>query len=289
MPIFAVNEMQYEFVYDALSFTLACMMATTLFLWFRISAINEKYKSAVLISGMVTFIAAYHYFRIFNSWVEAYNYAEITEKMNPDGSFDVKAPTPSGVPFNDAYRYMDWLLTVPLLLMEIVMVMKLKKSVANRKMLQLGCSSALMIILGYPGELILEQSQLSKRWAFWAVAMCPFLYIVYELTMGLADALNEEKHDHIKSKIWWAQRATIISWLTYPIVYIIPMLGAKGAQAVVGIQIGYCLSDIISKCGVGLLIYQITMAKSANMIRGPKGNPMGGDIEAQASEMDPLL
>jgi bacteriorhodopsin len=55
---------------------------------------------------------------------------------------------------------------------------------------------------------------------------------------------------------------TVISWCTYPIVYLFPMFGIEAAQAVVGIQIGYCASDIISKCGVGLVIYQITYAKS---------------------------
>merc|ERR1711975_176801 len=74
--------------------------------------------------------------------------------------------------------------------------------------------------------------------------------------------LDSEPDQRVRSLIWLAQRATIISWLTYPIVYIIPMLGAKGASAVVGIQMGYCISDIISKCGVGLLIYNVTVAKS---------------------------
>jgi bacteriorhodopsin len=55
---------------------------------------------------------------------------------------------------------------------------------------------------------------------------------------------------------------TVISWCTYPVVYLFPMLGIKAATAVVSIQIGYCVSDIISKCGVGLVIYQISYAKS---------------------------
>merc|ERR1712113_650516 len=48
------------------------MMATTMYLWFRAFAVRDQYRSAVLISGLVTFIAAYHYIRIFNSWVDAY-------------------------------------------------------------------------------------------------------------------------------------------------------------------------------------------------------------------------
>jgi len=268
--VYELNEDQYEIVYDMLSLTLASMMATTLFLWFRLGSIHEQHKSALLISGLVCFIAAYHYMRIFDSWTEAYEFASIGEDaaQNNDGSYTINAPRPSGVPFNDAYRYMDWLLTVPLLLMEIVLVMKLPKDVAFKKCTTLGLSSALMIIIGYPGELILEPEKLGQRWGYWAAALIPFVYIVWELTLGLKSALEEEDDNRIKNKIWWSQRLTIFSWLTYPFVYIIPMLGAEGAAAVVGIQIGYCFADIIAKCGVGLLIYQITLAKSRAAFKG---------------------
>ena len=80
----------------------------------------------------------------------------------------------TGVPFNDAYRYMDWLLTVPLLLIEIILVMDLSDEETVSKSWQLGSAAALMIILGYPGELILEQSKLGTRWIFWCLAMIPF-------------------------------------------------------------------------------------------------------------------
>merc|ERR1712048_748525 len=55
---------------------------------------------------------------------------------------------------------------------------------------------------------------------------------------------------------------TVVSWCTYPVVYLFPFLNLSGAQAVVGIQLGYCVSDVISKCGVGFLIYNITIQKS---------------------------
>ena len=171
-------------------------------------------------------------------------------------------PTLSGVPFNDAYRYMDWLLTVPLLLIEIVFVMDLSPEETKTKSWQLGLASALMIILGYPGELILEESKLGTRWIFWSLAMLPFFFVVYTLIVGLANATNDEKNLSIRSQIRAAQYLTVISWCTYPIVYIIPMMGATGANAMVGIQMGYCVSDIVSKCGVGLLNYNITVAKS---------------------------
>merc|ERR1712154_591923 len=192
-----------------LSFALASMMATTMYLWFRSFAVHDKYKSAVLTSGLVTFIAAYHYIRIFN----------------------------------DAYRYMDWLLTVPLLLIEILLVMKLDEATFGAKSKSLGVGSALMIVSGYYGELCVS-GDLTPRWVCWFVSMCFFLYIVYELLVGLAAATNSESDPVIKSKIQTAQVMTVISWCTYPVVYLFPMLGITASSAVVAIQIGYCVSDI---------------------------------------------
>jgi len=263
-PAFSMTDGQFQVVYDFLSFTFACMAASTLFFWLRLGSIHEKYKSALVITGMVTAIAAYHYLRIFNSWVDAYEYPMATVNGS---DWSIMQPVLTGKPFNDAYRYMDWLLTVPLLLIEIVLVMDLSAEETVKKSWQLGISSALMIILGYPGELILEADKLSTRWVYWCLAMIPFIFVVYTLVIGLADATNAENDLAVRSKIKTAQWMTVISWLTYPVVYIIPMLGAKGANAVVGIQMGYCLSDIISKCGVGFLIFGITNAKSKALMK----------------------
>jgi len=258
MTMYEMTDLQYQAVYNCLSFALASMMATTMYLWFRAFSVSDKLRSAVLISGLVTFIAAYHYIRIFNSWVEAYEY---NAGSVAGGAMDLKNPTLTGVPFNDAYRYMDWLLTVPLLLIEILLVMKLPERDFSEKARSLGVGAALMIVSGYYGELTVT-GDLTPRWVCWFVSMIFFLYIVYELLVGLSEATNQEADPVIKAKIGTAQVVTVISWCTYPIVYLFPMMGINAAHAVVGIQIGYCASDIISKCGVGLLIYQITYAKS---------------------------
>jgi len=256
--MYAMTDLQYQAVYNVLSFALASMMATTMYLWFRSFAVHDKYRSAVLISGLVTFIAAYHYVRIFNSWVEAYSYP--AGKVQ-DGEMGMRTPELTGVPFNDAYRYMDWLLTVPLLLIEILLVMKLDDATFNAKAKTLGLGSALMIVSGYYGELTVS-GDLTPRWVCWFFSMAFFLYIVFELLVGLSSATASETDPEVKSKIQFAQVMTVISWCTYPVVYLFPMFGITAANAVVGIQIGYCASDIISKCGVGIVIYQITYAKS---------------------------
>merc|ERR1711935_1247971 len=139
--------------------------------------------------------------------------------------------------------------------------MKLSADEFSSKAWTLGFGSALMIVSGYYGELVVS-GDLTPRWVCWFVSMVFFLYIVYELLVGLAAATSSEADPVIKSKIQTAQVMTVISWCTYPVVYLFPMFGITASSAVVAIQIGYCVSDIISKCGVGLVIYQITYAKS---------------------------
>merc|ERR1712028_115653 len=145
--------------------------------------------------------------------------------------------------------------------LEILLVMKLPANQLNTKAWTLGLGSALMIVSGYYGELVVT-GDLTPRWACWFLSMVFFLYIVYELLVGLSAATNKETDPVVKGKIQTAQLMTVVSWCTYPVVYLFPMLGINAAHAVVSIQVGYCASDIISKCGVGILIYQITYAKS---------------------------
>merc|ERR1712039_490492 len=236
-----------------LSFSLASMAASTIFFLLRISSVHEKYKSALEISGLVTFIAAYHYLRIFNSWNEAYEF--------PHGE-KVVDPVLTGKPFNDAYRYMDWLLTVPLLLLEIIFCMNLEPAQLSKEAWSLGISSALMIAVGYPGELIIEGPGLAFRFICFVFSFAVFLYIVQKLLVGLKGAIAKETNPEVASMLDQVCWATVVSWCTYPVVYLLPFLGVSGSKAVVGIQLGYCASDVISKCGVGFLIYNITMKKS---------------------------
>jgi len=252
--MFDMTAAHFDLVYNVLSFSLASMMASTLFFWLRLSSIHEKYKSALVISGLVTFIAAYHYLRIFNSWTEAYEFL-------PNKGGVTAAPVLTGVPFNDAYRYMDWLLTVPLLLLEIIFCMNLSKEQVSSEAWSLGFASAAMIAAGYPGELIVT-GDLTPRFMCFFFSFMIFLFIVFKLLVGLKSAINTETNPEVAEMLNNVCTVTVLSWCTYPVVYLFPFLGISGAQSVVGIQCGYCASDVISKCGVGLMIYNVTIKKS---------------------------
>jgi len=243
---------QYLSVYNALSFGIAGMGSATIFLWLQMPQVLKKYRTALAISGLVTAIACYHYVRIFNSWEYAF---EVTN--HGSGDYQVSL---TGQPFNDAYRYVDWLLTVPLLLIELLCVMDLPADELASKGFSLGIAAALMVALGYPGEIQDDQSQ---RFIWWALAMVPFAYVVFSLVVGLSAATDSPTNKPAAGLITQARYLTVVSWLTYPGVYMIKAMGISGAAASAGEQIGYSIADIVAKAVFGVLIWAIANAKSA--------------------------
>lgn len=139
--------------------------------------------------------------------------------------------------------------------------MNLSPEEAESKGITLGISAVLMIILGYLGELIVEGS-LGTRCLYWAAAMVPFLYIVYELLVGLGDATQLTTEPKVKDLILCVQVVTLLGWLTYPVMCVLPMLGFSGVNAIVAMQVGYYISGFRWKCGIGLIIYCITASRS---------------------------
>ena len=236
---------QYTFVYNAFSFTLIAMAAATVFLWLGRSQVAPAYKTALTISGLVTAIAAYHYFRIFNSWEGAY---AVRNGM-------IAA---TGYAYNDAYRYVDWLLTVPLLLVELILVMKLPRAETISRSWSLGIAAALMIALGYPGEIAADNA---TRAMWGAISTVPFIYIVWSLFKGLGDSIGRQPKN-VRGMIRSARLLTFASWGFYPMVYMLPFTGLTGGAVTTGVQVGYTLADIVSKIGLGLLVYNIALRKS---------------------------
>jgi bacteriorhodopsin len=236
---------QFHLVYNAFSFTLAAMGAATIFFWLGRSQVSHYYKTALTITGLVTAIAFYHYFRIFESWEGAYTVTNGTVAA-------------SGVAFNDAYRYVDWLLTVPLLLVELILVMRLSRAETVSKGWRLGILAAIMVVLGYPGEV---SSDMSTRWIWWAAAMVPFAVIVYDLFIGLKSSL-EQQPESVRGLVNTARWLTLLSWSFYPVVFIFPMIGFSGGAATTAVQVGYSIADVVAKAVFGVVIYTIAVRKS---------------------------
>ncbi|MEM9554556.1 MAG: bacteriorhodopsin [Acidobacteriota bacterium] len=237
---------QYNLVYNVLSLTLATMFASGLFFFLSQRMVAPAYRTAISVSGVVVFVAGYHYFRIWESWYEAFTLE--------GGSY-----VASGIPFNDAYRYADWIITVPLLLVELVAVLALTKDKAGPMLRNLIIASFAMIALGYPGEV---SSASGTQWVFWALAMVPFFYILYVLFNQLNEVIARESNE-VAALLRRARTVIAVSWWVYPIAYLMPVLGLlSGADGEVALQVGYSIADLVAKAFYGVVIYQIAKAKS---------------------------
>ncbi len=243
MPTLSPNE--YSLITNVMSLCCAAMLAGALFFFYSRSQVAPKYRPALLVSALVPTIACYHYFRIYESFSHAYTLT--------NGLY-----VASGLPFNDAYRYADWLLTVPLLVIELVAVLALAPDVSRKLILKLSTAAALMIALGYPGEVSHEAT---TRWIFWGLSMTPWLFIMVTLFTEFSQAISRQS-DEVRKLVGSARGLLLITWSFYPIAFLAPMVGLSGSTAECGLQVGYTIADIVAKVGLGIFIYIIAMAKS---------------------------
>ena len=253
----ALDLFQYNVVDNVFSFTVAAMGAAALFLFNSRSQVAPRFRPALLVSGLVVSIACYHYFMIRHSWQAAYGFA--------DGKY-----VPTGKSFNDFYRYADWILTVPLLMVELVAVLGLAKAVSRPLLVKLVIAAALMIGLGYPGEVISSPDRWTERVIWGSLSSIPFFYLLYVLWVELTRSL-EIQPAQARRLLEIARLMILITWSVYPIAYALggttAALAAKSgdggnANYIVALQLGYALADVTAKAGFGILIYFIARAKT---------------------------
>ncbi|MEY3649732.1 MAG: hypothetical protein RL370_435 [Actinomycetota bacterium] len=236
---------QWNLVYNVFSFGLVSMLACTIYTLVSQQRVLAKYRNALVMSSMVTFIAGYHYLRIFDS----FKHASEGGKVLLDGSQNS---------FNEAYRYVDWLLTVPLLLVEVIAVLALAKEVSRSLITRLVPASAAMIALGYPGEISSDQN---TQVMYGVLSTLPFIYILYVLFVELGKSL-ERQPAGVAETVGRLRLLLIATWGVYPIAYIFNIVGDASASSFVTVQVGYTVADVLAKCVFGLTILKIARMKS---------------------------
>ena len=246
----SLTQIQYDTVYNMFSLVIASQLFTSIFIIIGLKRVLPRYRQAMTVAAIVCGIAAYHYFRIFESFKAAF----VTDAIGGAGDYVQVA----GASFNEGYRYVDWLLTVPLLLLELIAVLALARKVQTSLLYRLIPASALMIILGYPGEL---SSDNGLRGLFGLLSTIPFAYILYVLFVELTKSLDRQPAS-VRRTISQLRLLLLLTWGVYPIAYLLPMIGIDGSDAWVGKQIGYSIADILAKCLYGLIIFHIARMKS---------------------------
>ncbi len=218
--------------YVAFTFFIGCMamLAASVFFFFELSNTTAKWRTSVLVSGIITFIAAVHYY-----YMRDYNLAT------------GESPT--------FFRYVDWILTVPLMCVEFYLITK--KAGAKVSLLwKLIAASVFMLITGYVGEAIYPTEKQSWIWGF--VSGVAYFYIVYLVWFGdvakLAKSAGPAVAKANKALAWFV----LVGWAIYPIGYIAGTEGGLFGMKVfsgLSLDIVYNIGDAINKIGFGLVIY----------------------------------
>lgn len=224
-----------QLVYNALSFGTAVMLGAFVYFLTQIKSVSKQYQSGVAVSAVVVGIAGYHYYRMWSGWAEG--------------------------TVNEGYRYADWLITVPLLVIELLIVLGVTPDRRKKLMTTLVPATVLMIGLGYPGEV---SSDNGTKWLFWVLAMLPFFYILATLSKELKEAGSRET-GAVSSAIKNATTILLVTWMVYPVGYLFPVIfdfphqGAETAR-----QVAYTLADVTAKALYGLMILNIAKARSGD-------------------------
>ena len=223
-----------QLVYNALSFGTAVMLGAFVYFLTQMNSVAKQYRNGVAVSAVVVGIAGYHYFRMWSGWAEGM--------------------------VNEGYRYADWLITVPLLVIELLIVLGVTAERRKKLMTSLVPATVLMIGLGYPGETSANET---TKWTFWILSMIPFLYILFTLSGELKAAKSRETGAVSKS-INNATKILLVTWLVYPIAYLIPVVFTVSDGAEAGRQLAYTVADITAKALYGLMILNIAKARSGD-------------------------
>ena len=229
--------------YVGFTFFVGCMamMAASAFFFLSLNQFDKKWRTSVLVSGLITFIAAVHYMYMREYWGE--------HKLSPT-----------------FFRYVDWILTVPLMCVEFYLILKVagaKKSLLNKLILL----SVIMLVTGYLGEAVYPES--AALWGtFSAVA---YFVIAYEIWLGGAAKLAKEAGGDVlaahKMLCWFV----LVGWIIYPLGYLVGT-GTNGPDGQwysfmdgLGLQIDvlYNIADAINKIGFGLVVYSLACKKTA--------------------------
>jgi bacteriorhodopsin len=229
-------------VYNTFSFAVATMAISFVFYLVSRNRVAPAYRSAMTMSAMICGIAAYHYWRMFNT---------LTDEK-----------------WNEGYRYADWLLTVPLLVAELVVVSGIAKDKLAGVRNRLVIASVLMIAAGYPGETAADGSSTRTIWGI--ISSIFLLYILWDLWGGEVGKALKSQSGSIGTSLNNLRYLLVFTWGVYPIAYILgdekswlaDTLGLGSTDATTAIQVGYTVADVLAKPGYGLIILGIALARS---------------------------
>jgi len=218
--------------YVGVSFWLVsvAMVASTVFFLYEGMHVKASWRLSMLVVGLVTLIAAIHYYYMRGFWIST-------------GESPI------------VYRYIDWLLTVPLQMIEFYLILVAAGlAVSSGVFWRLLLGTLVMLLGGYAGEL----NWINPALGF-VIGMAGWIYIIFEIFRGESSVLAT-KSDSIKKAFRALGLIIVVGWSIYPLGYIFgllsPMIGL-GTVNVNFLNVTYNLADFVNKILFGLIIWNV--------------------------------
>ena len=216
-----------------ISFWLISMalVASTAFFFLETARVAPKWKTSLVVSGLVTFVAAVHYFYMRDVWVAT-------------------GDTPT------VYRYIDWLITVPLLMIEFYLILRAITNVSGGVFWRLTVGTLIMLVGGYLGE----AGYINVTVGF-IIGMAGWAYILYEIFAGEAGKVAaDDAPASVKSAYSTMRWIVTIGWAIYPLGYFFGYMA--GGASMESLNIIYNLADVLNKIAFGVIIWNVAVTES---------------------------
>lgn len=210
------------------------LVAATAFFFLERDRVTAKWKTSLTVSGLVTLVAAVHYFYMRNVWVST-------------------GATPT------VFRYIDWLITVPLLMIEFYLILSAITKVPGGVFWRLMIGTLVMLVGGYLGE-----AGYIGAWLAFIIGIAGWAFILYEIFLGVAGKINAASAPPAVQSAFRTMRLIVtFGWAVYPIGYFLGYLtGAGPADSANALNIIYNAADVLNKIGFGLVIWAVAVSES---------------------------
>jgi len=210
------------------------LVAATAFFFLETQRVSAKWKTSLTVSGLVTLVAAWHYFYMRDVWVST-------------------GETPT------VFRYIDWMITVPLLMVEFFLILSAITKVPSGVFWRLMIGTFVMLIGGYLGE-----AGNISAWLGFTIGMAGWAFILWEIFLGEAGKINAASAPpSVQSAFRLMRWIVVVGWSIYPIGYFLGYLtGASPADSMRLLNITYNLADVVNKIAFGVIIWTAAVSET---------------------------
>ena len=217
------------------------MLAATVFLFLERGSVAINWRPSVTVAGLITGIAFINYMYMRGVWVKTYQTGDTLT----------------------VYRYLDWIITMPLQMVEFYLILAAVRKVSLNIFWRILAGSLVMVVSGFLGELDYINSLLG-----FVIAVAGWIYVLYEIYSGEAGEMVAKSGNKSLVTAYSAMRIIVtIGWSIYPLGYVFGYLTGSGSLDSNSLNIIYNLADFINKIAFGLIIYACAVFNTSSRIR----------------------